>query len=134
MLPTLRPDQRLLVNRICLCWRSPRRGELVLFRVPVQPAQIAIKRVVGLPGEQVSLWEGALSVDGQLVPEPYVANPDCVGGFAWRLGPREYFLLGDNRRESTDSRDFGPVPARLLLGIAWYRYWPTEQRGILARK
>jgi signal peptidase I len=134
MLPTLRPDERLLVDRLILLWRPARRLEIVLFQPPGAGGQLSVKRVVGLPGEQVTLWDGVLAIDDQPTDEPYRVNADAAERLSWHLGQREYLLLGDNRRESTDSRTLGPVAARRLLGVAWYRYWPTDKRGLLACK
>ena len=132
MLPTLRPDQRLLVDRLSLRCRPARRREIVVFRQIEAGGQLSVKRVVGLPGEEVKLWNGVLTIDDQPTDEPYAVNADSAERLSWHLGGREYLLFGDNRRESSDSRAFGPVAAGRLLGVAWFRYWPPDQRGKLA--
>jgi signal peptidase I len=93
-----------------------------------------VKRVVGLPGEEVRILDGALLVDGARLIEPYLGGlPSSVGlgDSVWGLGPEEYFVLGDNRLRSTDSREYGPVGARLIVGKAWFRYWPLRGWGVI---
>jgi signal peptidase I len=134
MLPTLRPDQRVLVDRLSLRWRLARRREIVVFRRRGAGGQLSVKRVVGLSGEHVELQDGVLTIDNRPSAEPYAVNTDNSERMSWHLGRNEYLLLGDNRRESTDSRVLGPVEAGHLLGIVWYRYWPPDQRGALTYK
>lgn len=132
MLPTLHPGDRLLVNTRAFCLHRPRRGDLVLVRHPDRPDLLLVKRIVGLPAEQVTL-DTTLWIDGRPTPEPYLlapSHPSLAAG--WRLGPDQYLLLGDNRADSRDGRHFGPVRASALVGRAWYRYWPPERRGHLA--
>jgi signal peptidase I len=133
MLPTLRPGDRLLVDRLAYHWRPPKRGEIVVFRHPSRPGLEVVKRVVGLPGERVALCHGRLLVDDQALTEPYLEVPTVESEvFAWRLLGDEYLVLSDNRHEADDSRLFGPVRAGLLRGPAWYRYWPPDRRGPLS--
>ena len=133
MLPGLRPGDRLLVDRATYRRRGPARGEIVVFQHPARPSRKAVKRVVGLPGEEVLVQRERLVVAGTPWPEPYIATSGAsTGTFEWLLGGDEYLLLGDNRAESDDSRLFGPVPGTLLHGPAWYRYWPPDRRGPLS--
>lgn len=123
MLPTLRPGDRVLVNRLAYRWRPPRRGELVVFRHPEQPGLHTIKRLIGLPGERVALQDGQILVDGRTLTDPFGAGLGSYPEpFEWWLGPAEYVVLGDNRAESRDSRHFGPLAAELVVGRAWRRY------------
>jgi len=135
MRPTLAPGQRVAVAPLV---RPPRRGDLV---VVTRPSLEVVKRVVGLPGERVRLGAGGLEVDGQAVPEPYLADPrgpgnpegvprsidPSVGDLDLELGPGEYLVLGDHRAASTDGRDFGPVGADALLGLVRFAYWPPRR-------
>jgi signal peptidase I len=121
MRPTLAPGQRIAVAPLL---RPPRRGDLVVVRRP--GGMEVVKRVVGLPGERVRLGAGGLEVDGQAVPEPYLAGGPGAGEFEQRLGPAEYLVLGDHRAASTDGRDFGPVGADALLGRVRFAYWPPR--------
>ena len=132
MLPTLLPGDRLLVGRLSLLPWRPRRGDIVLAHRQ-RPIGVMVKRVVGLPGEQVRIEEGLLIVNDRPLLEPYLSSP--VTPFPmqgeWTLCPNEYFLLGDNRARSDDSRRFGPVHREAILGRAWYRYAPAPRRGAL---
>jgi signal peptidase I len=124
MRPTLRPGQRIAVAPLV---RPPARGDLVVLARPAGPRDLeVVKRVVGLPGERVRLGAGGLEVDGQAVPEPYLAAGPGPGELELRLGPAEYLVLGDHRAASTDGRDFGPVGADALLGRVRFAYWPPR--------
>jgi signal peptidase I len=119
------PGQRLLVDRTAFAFRKPRRWEVVVFRTPEDTRQLCVKRVVGLPGETVALADGQLRIDGRQVTAPdglhynlrYGDRQELREG--WRLGPAEYFVLGDNSEISDDSRSWpsGPaLDAKLLVG------------------
>jgi signal peptidase I len=121
MRPTLDPGQRIAVSPLV---RPPRRGDLVvLARSDLE----VVKRVVGLPGERVRLAAGRLEVDGEAVPEPYLAGGGGAGDLDLRLGPAQYLVLGDHRAASTDGRDFGPVGADALVGLVRFAYWPPRR-------
>ena len=122
MRPTLDPGQRIAVAPLL---RPPRRGDLVVVRRPGNLE--VVKRVVGLPGEQVRLRVGRLEVDGRSVPEPYLVSPATAGDLDLQLGPAEYLVLGDHRAASTDGRDFGPVGADALVGRVRFAYWPPRR-------
>ena len=130
MRPTLRPGQRIAVAPLV---RPPGRGDLVVLARPRSTGDLeVVKRVVGLPGERVRLGAGGLEVDGQAVPEPYLAggpggSPVDRASLDLRLGPAEYLVLGDHRAASTDGRDFGPVGADALLGRVRFAYWPPRR-------
>ena len=122
MRPTLGPGQRIAVAPLV---RPPRRGDLVVL-ARADDLEV-VKRVVGLPGERVRLGAAGLQVDGQAVPEPYLAGgPGGSGELDLRLGPADYLVLGDHRAASTDGRDFGPVGADALLGRVRFAYWPPR--------
>ena len=121
MRPTLEPGQRIAVAPLV---RPPARGDLVVVR---SGGREVVKRVVGLPGERVRLRGGRLEVDGQAVPEPYLAGGSGAGELDLRLGPAEYLVLGDHRAASTDGRDFGPVAADALLARVAFAYWPPRR-------
>ncbi len=111
------PEERFAV-------RPPRRGDIIVFHFPDNPAQDFVKRVVGLPGETVEVRQGAVYVDGRKIPEPYLDTDDRSNARPLSLGPEEYYVLGDNRRNSRDSRSWGAVPEDLILGKVWLIYWP----------
>ena len=93
-----------------------RRGDVITFRFPPDPERVFIKRVVGLPGERVEIREGAVIVDGRQYREPYEVIRDRASMPEIQLAPGEYFLLGDNRPSSNDSRNWGPLPANHITG------------------
>jgi signal peptidase I len=125
MAPTLESSQRLVIDRTAFALRPPRRWEVVVFRSPTDARQLCVKRVVGLPGETVSLAGGDVWINGQRIRKPRDADYETRYGDSvkspsgWRLGPHEYFVLGDNAAISDDSRNWlaGPgVDAKLLIG------------------
>ena len=125
MAPTLEEPQRLLVDRTAYAFREPRRWEIVVFRSPVDARLLCVKRVVGLPGETVSLEGGDVLINGRRIAKPLDVEYDIRYGDrtgsrdGWRLGPQEYFVLGDNAAISDDSRSWPADPglnAKLLLG------------------
>jgi signal peptidase I len=138
MRPTLTAGQRIAVAPLL---RPPARGDLVVVARPGPRSTGAppwgspnpsgdlevVKRVVGLPGERLRLHPGGLEVDGQPVPEPYLAGPPAAGTLEVELGPAEHLVLGDHRAASTDGRDFGPVGADALLGRVRFAYWPPRR-------
>ena len=132
MTPAFRRGDRLLISRVAYRSGAPNRGDVVVVRDAREPARRYLKRVVGLPGEEVRLQDGLLYVDGVHMAEPYLeglpASPG-LGYRTWELGDDEYFVMGDNRAHSTDSRDFGPLKLGLIVGRAWFRCWPPRRWG-----
>ena len=118
MSPTYREGQRLVVSRRAYRRRRPARFDVVLLAAPGEKGREDLKRVVGLPWEEVTLSDGVLLVAGARTEEPYLATaPDAPeGSFDWRTGQDEYVVLGDNRRRSTDSRAYGVVALRQIVG------------------
>ena len=133
MLPALADGQYVLL------WRGPslrdrlRRGDIVVLRHPVLRHQTYIKRVVGLPNEDLRLEDGRVYVGGVRLEETYLRCPGPAGQAGeWWMGPDEYFVMGDNRLNSHDSRYFGPVAAAQIVGRVWLRYWPRRAWGLVA--
>ena len=118
MSPTYREGQRLVISRRAYRRRRPARFDVVLLAAPDGEGREDLKRIVGLPGEEVTFSDGMLSVDGNRTDEPHLAvAPDAPGGsFDWRPGHDEYVILGDNRNRSTDSREYGVVTLRQIVG------------------
>ena len=132
MTPSLLASDRLLVARRPFATYSPRRGDLVVVRAPTAEERRYIKRVVGLPGQEVRLSQGLLFVDGERLSEPYLEGLPASPGMAesrWSLDQGQYFVMGDNRAHSTDSREFGPVGLGQIEGSAWFRFWPLGRWG-----
>ena len=129
MEPDFRDGDCLLVDRRAYGRRSPERCEAVILRLP-HDEQAYLKRIVGLPGEWVRLESEAVIVNGKAISEPYLAHrsiPQEFVGQEWYLGPDDYLVLGDTRRDSFDSRRFGPVSVEQLVGPVLFRYWPSSR-------
>jgi signal peptidase I len=130
MLPGLRPGDRLLVDQLSYRWSAPARGDLVVFRFPRPGShQDLVKRVIGLPGDTVSIRPGQVLVNGHVLSELYVLNVAQYLYGPRRVPPGEYFVLGDNRevagREiSYDSHQWGFLPAHDIYGRVMLVYWP----------
>jgi signal peptidase I len=133
MSPQLRDGERILVNKLIYYVGDIRRGDVVVFWYPEDPDLSFIKRVVGLPGETVEIRAGAVYVDGRLIDEPYVDNENAERRSfpALEVRPGHYFVLGDNRKGSNDSRSWGLVPERYVYGKAFLRIWPPSGFGLV---
>ena len=128
-------SDRILVNRLAYRFRDPHRGEVVVFDAPAPATRLCshggvyVKRIVGLPGDKLSERQGFVLVDGRRLAEPYVDPADR--GIDTRTFTRvpagEYFLMGDNRTHSCDSRVWGTVPRKSLIGPVLVRYWPPTR-------
>lgn len=133
MWPTLETGQYVLVERVSYRFSEPKRGDIVVFEYPRAPQEDFVKRIIGLPDETVEIEGGSVYINGQPLTEPYLHGQRTV---AYRpvkvtLGPDEYFVMGDNRAASSDSRTWGPLPRRNIIGRAWLSYWPPSRWGII---
>ncbi len=136
MLPSISDGERLLVST-GVVKGGQSRGEIVVYRRPGASPAHSLKRVVGMPGEKIRLSDGMLFIDGEHHAEPYLGGlPAAVGlgDRSWRLDAEEYFVMGDNRAHSTDSRHHGPIGADTIVGRAWLRIWPPDRMGSLRRR
>jgi signal peptidase I len=130
MLPGLRAGHYLMVDRMAYVLRAPKRGDVVVVKGEGGGPTRHLKRVVGLPGEEVAIGEGRVSVGGSDLNEPYLAGRPAASGLEegrWNVSEEEVFVLGDNRMASTDSRGYGPVARARIEGRAWLRYWPLAR-------
>ncbi len=126
MTPTLMVDDRVLVNKLSYDLHGVHRGDIIVFKSP-QPAaeKDLIKRVVGLPGEVVEGRDGHVVVDGQELKEGYLPDGVQTGTFGpVTITPHHYWVMGDNRPNSSDSRVFGAIPESLIIGRAFVKVWP----------
>jgi signal peptidase I len=131
MEPNFHEGQRLFVSRFDYMLGAPARGDVVVIRNPKsEDGEDLIKRIVGLPGETVALENGRVKINGVLIDEPYIEQFTNQSK-QFVLGDDEYFVLGDNRRNSNDSFDFGPIPGAKIVGRAWISYWPLQWIGII---
>jgi len=133
MMPQLTDQERIFINKFIYRFEDIQRGDVVVFWYPLDPAKSYIKRVVGLPGETLRLVNGEVFVDGKRLIEPYVPSEyqDRQSLGPIRIPPGEFFVLGDHRTSSNDSRVWGTVERRLIYGKAVFVYWPMEHLGIL---
>jgi signal peptidase I len=133
MMPGLDDQERIFINKFVYHWESVERGDVVVFRYPNDPRKSYIKRVVGVAGDRVKIDDGRVYVNGDLLDEPYVLNnfrddrslPETI------VPPHSYFVLGDHRNLSSDSRDFGTIPDSTIYGKAVFVYWPMDKVGKL---
>jgi|MTBAKSStandDraft_1061840.scaffolds.fasta_scaffold21672_1 signal peptidase I len=129
MEPNLHSDQRLIVEKLSYHMHPPRRGDVIVLKLHHDNSELLIKRVIGLPGEQVEIKAGRVYVNGVALEEPYL-NQYTQGQMAPRVvPPLQVFVLGDNRGFSNDSRSFGMVDFSDIVGRAWFSYWPISQIG-----
>jgi signal peptidase I len=131
MEPNLHTNERLVVEKLSYRFHGPRRGDIVVLHDPTGGPELLIKRVVGLPGERVSMSDGRVFVDGAPLEEPYLSQPTLGQGRSWFVPPLSVFVMGDNRGASRDSRVFGPVPMEQIIGRAVFRYWPLDGVGMV---
>jgi len=139
MEPNLHTDQRLIVEKLSynryarqlLGVQGPEQGDVVVIRLGTQANELLIKRVIGLPGDVVEIHDGQVFVNNQPLNEPYLdgLTPGFYGPTT--VSPLHIFVLGDNRNFSNDSRNFGTVPLKDVVGRAWFSYWPIEQIGFV---
>ncbi len=140
MEPNFRNGEFILTSKILYKLRAPVRGDVVIFKSPANKEIDYIKRIIGIPGETVCLKNSAFYVNDQKVEEPYLAPDTPIFGGSY-LGenqctvvpPGSYFVAGDNRPHSSDSREFGPIGLQDFIGTAIFRYWPFSQLGALPR-
>jgi len=138
MEPSLFHGQRLLVDKLTYRFTDPKRGDVVVFRYPADRRRKFIKRIVGLPGDEVTIRGGFLYINGERIEEPFVNGPTYGPYGSPSFGPvvvpdDSYFMLGDNRRNSDDSRysDVGFVHRSDIVGAARFVYWPITQMQVL---
>lgn len=126
MEPSVHPGQYVLVDKISYMLGEPQRGDVIVFNYPLAIDRDFIKRVIGLPGETVAISGGVVTVNNEPLQESYIAAPPLSGG-AWTLTPTEYFVMGDNRNGSSDSRSWGPLERKYIIGKAVLVYFPFDK-------
>jgi len=133
MMPQLADQQRIFVNKFVYRFDEIQRGDVIVFRFPLDPSKSYIKRVVGLPGDVVEIARGQLLVNAQPVEEPYVPvrYRDRSSYPPKEVMHGHYYVLGDHRNTSNDSRSWGPVERSYITGKAVFGYWPLERFGVL---
>ena len=127
MSPTLHDSEYLIINNITYYMDEPEQGDVIVFRHPRNDLNL-IKRVIGEPGDHVEIRSGTVWVNGEALTEPYIAEPPNYSG-TWDVPEGEYFVLGDNRNNSSDSHSWGFLPMENVLGKAMIIYWPPSDWG-----
>lgn len=143
---TLLPDQYVLVDKLSPRWAPYSRGDIVVFDPPETWSSGGgvpfIKRIIGVPGDRVVLRDGFVYVNDVKLDEPYIfkdngvpqtTEPSAGGASEWLVGDGQLLVMGDHRENSADSRSFGPIEIRHVIGRAWLRYWPFDTFGILPK-
>jgi signal peptidase I len=141
---TVMPNQYVLIDKLTPHWAAYARGDIVVLNPPSQYSGSNgvpfIKRVIGLPGDDVQLKDGKVFVNGAALDEPYVladggvretTDPAPGGASEWLVPQGDLLVMGDHRQNSADSRVFGPIEISQVIGRAWLRYWPIDSFGIL---
>jgi signal peptidase I len=133
MNPGLEDQDRLFINKLAFRVGDIHRGDVVVFRYPHDHTKSYIKRVIALPGDFVRIDHGRVFVNNRYIPEPYVPSrfADERSTPNMELAKDEFFVMGDHRSISSDSRDFGPVSRDLIYGKAAFVYWPVDQAGVV---
>jgi signal peptidase I len=126
MQPSLINNQYVLVNKLAYLFHAPERGDVIVFHWPVDTNKDLIKRVIGVPGDVIVIDSNTVRVNGVLLNEPYIMAPVNPAGYGKVVPPNDYFVMGDNRLVSDDSRDWGFVPKSYIIGKAVFVYWPIN--------
>ena len=125
MKPGLYTDEFVLVDKVTYLFHAPERGDVIVFHYPLDTTRDFIKRIIGLPGDTISITSTSVVVDGQTLHEPYISLPHNFESNTWKLAPNQFFVMGDNRDNSLDSRSWGPLDRSYIIGRAVAVYWPV---------
>lgn len=132
MEPNFHTGQLLIVNRLAYRFGTLERGDVIVFQYPNNTADDYIKRVIGLPGEKVTISDGKVYVNDVLLDEPYLGpNTILPYGGEWVVPADNYFVMGDNRAHSSDSRSWGMLGKEFVIGKSWISYWPPKYWGVV---
>lgn len=127
MVPTLMLGDRVMVNRFIFRFTEPKRGDVIVFQTDMRKEPL-IKRVIGVGGDRIAVHDGKLYLNGEAQVEPQLRDKVILGEFKEiTVPPGEFFMMGDNRNESADSRVFGPIQRTVILGKAFLRFWPLNR-------
>ena len=126
MQPGLINNQYVLVNKLAYLYHAPERGDVIVFHLPIDTNKDLIKRVIGMPGDVIIIDSKTVRVNGVVLNEPYIMAPANPSGKKLVVPPNDYFVMGDNRPVSDDSRDWGFVPKNYIVGKAILVFWPIN--------
>lgn len=130
MQPNLNEGEFVVVNRLAYRWDEPQRGDIIVFRFPGNQQKRYIKRVIGIEGDFISIQDGQVSINGLSLDEPYIAAAPTYEG-EWVVGSGSVFVLGDNRNNSNDSKNWGTLEEDAIIGKAILVYWPPTEIGLI---
>lgn len=130
MQPNLNEGEFVVVNRLAYRWDEPQRGDIIVFRFPGNQQKRYIKRVIGIEGDFISIQDGQVSINGLSLDEPYIAAAPTYEG-EWVVGSGSVFVLGDNRNNSNDSKNWGTLEENAIIGKAILVYWPPTEIGLI---
>ncbi|KKT28581.1 MAG: Signal peptidase I [Candidatus Giovannonibacteria bacterium GW2011_GWC2_44_9] len=134
MEPNFHDGEYLIIDELTYALRKPERGEVIVFRYPLNPSEFFIKRIVGLPGETVEIKNSKIFINGDVVSESFISADiakKTLPNLKTNLDENEYFVLGDNRPKSSDSRFWGALPKDKIMGRALLRLWPVAKAGFI---
>ena len=130
MYPTFDNGEFVIVNKLAYRWSEPKRGDIIVFHNPRNPSVEYIKRIIGLPGETVTVSGGQVFINGELLDEPYISE-DPLYENEWIVPENALYVLGDNRNNSSDSHSWGALPVEYIVGKAMLVYWPPERVSLV---
>ncbi len=130
MLPTLEEGEMVIINKLSYYLNDPERGDIIVLHFPNDRSREFIKRLVGLPGDQIEIGDGTVTVNGMPLSEPYINESPAYNG-SWEVPEGQYFVLGDNRNNSSDSHIWSFLPKEDIVGKAWVIYWGPENWGLV---
>ncbi|MBI4067470.1 signal peptidase I [Candidatus Gottesmanbacteria bacterium] len=138
MEPNFHDGEYILTDKISYRFKSPERGEVIIFKSPTNPDIDYIKRIIGLPGDTLMVRDDSVYLNGKILTEPYIIDKTVILGSGFLTEGKEisvsddrYFVMGDNRGHSADSREFGPISKKSIIGKALIRYWPIPYFGVI---
>lgn len=138
MVPTYLNGDFLITDKVSYKMRNPKAGEVVILKNPRDESQDFIKRIIAVPGDTLEINNNKVTVNGQILPEKYLPadTPTNAGAFLTegtpvKAGKNQYFVFGDNRNHSSDSREWGSITKEEIIGRAFFRYWPPQSIGLL---
>lgn len=131
MMPTLEEGEYLIINKLSYYLDEPQRGDIIVLHFPRDRSREYIKRIIGLPGDMVEVADGRVSVNGVELEEPYINGAASYSSGSWRVPEGQYFVMGDNRNNSSDSRSWSYLPRADIVGKAWLIYWGVENWGLV---
>ena len=130
MMPTLQEGEYVIINKLAYYFDEPQRGDIIVLHFPNDRSRDFIKRVIGVPGDQIEVSDREVRVNGVLLQEPYINAPPEYSG-QWVVPPDKFFVLGDNRNNSSDSYTWSYLPRDDIVGKAWVIYWQPSNWGLV---